>query len=94
MFTGNINDFIVEDISMVDSKKFYIQLATYKDTSNIEKVLINYSDKYPLALVKAPTIANAYQVVIGPLTSDEYTVVLERFKSYGYKDAFLRIASQ
>ena len=30
------------------------------------------------------------QVLVGPVTMDEYKVVLERFKSYGFKDAFLR----
>ena len=30
------------------------------------------------------------QMLVGPLTMDEYAVVLERFKSYGFKDAFLR----
>ena len=30
------------------------------------------------------------QLMIGPLSVDEYAVVLERFKLYGYKDAFVR----
>ncbi len=91
-FTGNMRDFVVEEISVQGERKFYIQLATYKDSKNIDLVLSTYSQKYPLALLQSPVVRDAYQVVVGPLTKDEYTVVLERFKSYGYKDAFLRIA--
>ncbi len=91
-FTGEMRDFIVDKISVQGERKFYIQLATYKDTKNIDLVLSTYSQRYPFALLQSPAVSGAYQVVVGPLTKDEYTVVLERFKSYGYKDAFLRIA--
>ncbi len=91
-FSGNMNNYIVDSISIDGSRKFYVQLATYRDSENINSVLASYSEKYPMALVRSPVVNNAYQVVVGPLTKDEYTVVLERFKSYGYKDAFLRIA--
>ena len=36
------------------------------------------------------TSGKAYQVMVGPLTSDEYTVVQEKFRAFGFKDAFLR----
>ncbi len=92
-FSGSIFDYVVSDITTVGNKRYYIQLATYKDESNINFVLGNYSDNYPIALLESSVIHNAYQVMVGPLTKDEYTVVLERFKSFGYKDAFLRIAN-
>ncbi len=88
----DFDKYIVDNIFVDKDKKFYIQLATYRDSKNINEVLVNYGERYPLALVESPAITDAYQVVVGPLTKDEYTVVLERFKSYGYKDAFLRIA--
>ncbi len=93
IFTGNFQDYIVDSIEAKNGKNYYVQLATYKDSKNIESVLSQYADNYPFYLVKSDVIAGAYQVVIGPLTKDEYTVVLERFKSYGYTDAFLRIAN-
>ncbi len=93
VFSGQMSDYIVDSITVEGTKKYYVQLATYKDSGNINTVLQNYSEKYPLALVESNIIANAYQVFVGPLTKDEYTVVLERFKTYGYKDAFLKIAN-
>lgn len=88
----NFDEFLVDNLKNNGSRKYYVQLATYKDSENISDILTNYGEKYPLSLVESPSIQDAYQVVVGPLTSDEYTIVLERFKSYGYKDAFLRIA--
>ncbi len=88
----NYDDYIVSNIQKDGERKYFVQLATYKDSENIVEILDKYSEKYPLSLVVAPSIEGAYQVVVGPLTNDEYTIVLERFKSYGYKDAFLRIA--
>ncbi len=92
-FTVNMQDFIEDSISIVGAKKYYVQLATYKDEKNILTLLEKYSEKYPLALVESTIIQDAYQVFVGPLTKDEYTVVLERFKTFGYKDAFLKIAN-
>ncbi len=89
----DVSEYIVDSLSSKGNKKYYIQLATYKDIKNIDSILTAYSEKYPFALVNSSVISDAYQVLIGPLNKDEYTVVLERFKSYGYKDAFLRIAN-
>ena len=33
---------------------------------------------------------NGYQVLVGSLSMDEYGTVLNRFKSYGFKDAFVK----
>ena len=88
----DFTEYLVDDIKTIDSKKYYVQLATYKNQENIAEVINSYTEKYPLALVESQLIENAYQVVVGPLTGDEYTIVLERFKAHGFNDAFLKVA--
>jgi hypothetical protein len=58
---------------------------------NIDGVVSEYGDKYPIALVPSTSAKSAeYQVLIGPLNVDEYGAVLERFQSNGFKDAWAK----
>jgi hypothetical protein len=79
---------VVTDASKLRAGSYYVQIATMSSEKNINNVLTTYGDKYQFALIPS-TISNAYKVLIGPLTADEYGVVLERFKNNGFKDAFL-----
>ena len=67
---------------------YYVQIATMRDDANIMEVVNKYGNNYPITIVQLAN--NSKQILIGSLSMDEYAVVLERFKSYGYKDAFLR----
>ncbi|MDE7383337.1 MAG: SPOR domain-containing protein [Treponemataceae bacterium] len=81
--------YMVSDLKFLESGKYYVQIAIYNDNVNIRGVLDKYSENYPMVIV--PTASGkANQVMVGPLNIDEYGTVLNRFKSYGYKDAFLR----
>ena len=66
-----------------------MQIAALSNPSNIRETLGKYGRDYPVTLVPLASKAST-QVMIGPLSVDEYAVVLERFKAYGYKDAFVR----
>jgi hypothetical protein len=77
------------DAAKLRSGSYYIQIATMSNEKNINNLLADYSDKYPIALVPSPT-STAYQVLIGPLSVDEYGAVLARFKTNGFKDAFVK----
>ena len=81
--------YIVPSLNDLESGKYYIQIASLRDDKNIEEIISKYANNYPITIVpnKAGTVK---QVMVGPLSMDEYGVVLQRFKSYGYKDAFLR----
>ena len=68
-------------------QKYYVQIAVYKSSENIEQIAGKYADRYPITVVQ---LDSKSPVLIGPLTVDEYGVVLERFKSYGFKDAFVK----
>jgi hypothetical protein len=72
-----------------DLKKgyYYVQIATVSQRENLEILAVRYS-KYPLVFVK--TSKGAYRVMVGPLTMDEYGAVLAKFKSFGYRDAFVK----
>jgi hypothetical protein len=80
---------IIVEPSKLRIGSYYIQIATMSNEKNINSLLSDYSDKYPIALVPSP-LRGAYQVLIGPLNIDEYGAVLERFKNNGFKDAFVR----
>ena len=81
--------YLVPSLQDLESGKYYIQIASLRDDKNIEEIISKYANNYPITIVpnKAGTVK---QVMVGPLSMDEYGVVLQRFKSYGYKDAFLR----
>jgi len=72
-----------------DLKKgyYYVQIATVSQRENLEILAARYS-KYPLVFVK--TSKGAYRVMVGPLTMDEYGAALAKFKSFGYRDAFVK----
>jgi len=81
--------YLVPSLQDLESGKYYIQIASLRDDKNIEEIISKYANNYPITIVpnRAGTVK---QVMVGPLSMDEYGVVLQRFKSYGYKVAFLR----
>ena len=81
--------YIVPSLRELESGKYYIQIATMKNDEYIMEIVNKYGNNYPITIVPKSS-GNAKQVMIGPITIDEYGALLERFKSYGFKDAFLR----
>ncbi len=70
---------------------YYVQIASYSDPLNAQKVVNNYAKKYPVAVELSATKGReVLKVFIGPIKKDEYGAVLERFKSLGFKDAFVQ----
>ena len=89
--TGNetsYEKFMIESLEELQAEKYYIQIATLRDDENILEIVNKYGKRYPITIV--PTAKGTKQVLVGPVTLDEYGTVLARFKAYGYKDAFLR----
>lgn len=86
---NNYSKYMVDGLSDLKSGSYYIQIATLSIDENIMEIVNKYSANYPITIVPLSSGARK-QVLIGPLSMDEYAVVLERFKAYGYKDAFLR----
>lgn len=81
--------YTVENLKSLESGKYYIQIAVLSDKNNIKSIFDKYIEKYPIVLVPLKS-GKAHQVMVGPLNVDEYGTVIQRFKSYGFKDCFLR----
>ena len=86
--TGSYDSLVVNSEKDLIRNSYYVQIATMRDDANILEVVNKYGNNYPITIVQLSN--NSKQILIGSLSMDEYAVVLERFKSYGYKDAFLR----
>ena len=86
---NSYSKYMVDSLSDLKSSSYYIQIATLSVDENIMEIVNKYSANYPITIVPLASGARK-QVLIGPLNMDEYAVVLQRFKAYGYKDAFLR----
>lgn len=67
--------------------KWYIQIGVYAKQENVNEIIKKYGKKYPLFIDQKN---GKNYVLIGPLSMDEYGAVLQRFKAFGYKDAFVK----
>ncbi len=85
----NFENFIRPSLKDLESGKYYVQIASLGQKENVESLLAKYTPKYPVVLVPLSN-GKGYQVLVGPLTADEYGMIIERFQSYGFKDCFLR----
>lgn len=85
----NFDKYIVSSLSELEKGKYYVQIAMLGSEDNICSTIKKYGKQYPITLVPLAS-GKGYQFLIGSLNMDEYGTVLNRFKSYGYKDAFLR----
>lgn len=84
-----LEKYMVSSAKELKKGKYYVQIAAMGDDTNITDIIERYGKNYPITLVPVST-GKTKQILVGPLSVDEYKVVLERFKSYGYKDAFMR----
>jgi hypothetical protein len=70
---------------------YYVQIATMGDRGNISKLVNTWRDRYNLVLRPSPLKGSNYSILVGPLTADEYGVVLNRFQGSGFGDAFPKL---
>lgn len=80
---------MMKSLSQLESGKYYVQVATFAEQKNIDRMLKEYGSKYPFVMVPLKS-GRAIQMMIGPLNVDEYGAILARFKNLGFKDSFLR----
>jgi hypothetical protein len=85
---GTESDFSELAANTLESGAYYVQIAVLTNEGTIRNILAAYGAAYPMAL--AEIASKTYRVLVGPLTADECGVVLARFRSKGYADAFLR----
>ncbi|MBO7485721.1 MAG: SPOR domain-containing protein [Spirochaetaceae bacterium] len=77
-------------ITEYEKNKYYVQLSVNRDVANIRNIVSKYRGKYPVSLKQSNRFTDAYEVLIGPLSADEYNAILSKVKKDGYKDAFVK----
>jgi hypothetical protein len=81
-------NFSVQIISQLVSGQYYVQLASFHAES-VESAIERIDPRYEPKVFK-DSRDDLLRIVIGPLNQGESAAILQRFKSIGYKDAFVR----
>jgi len=78
-------------LTSVAKGSYYIQIASYSDVAKVRKILDAWSGKYPISVERSTSKkGEVLKVLVGPVKTDEYGAILEKFKKLGYSDAFVR----
>ncbi|MBI9100296.1 MAG: hypothetical protein JEY91_17570 [Spirochaetaceae bacterium] len=68
----------------------YLQLGVYKSVDVLYSQIEQINDAYPSIVLTVPSgEEQLYKLLIGPISRDEKGIVMTRFRSSGYGDAFL-----
>jgi len=86
--TSPKSNFTVPVITKLDSGWYYVQLAAFTGPELIESAINGIDKNYKPVVFNEGE--NKYRILLGPLYHGESAAVLQRFKSIGYKDAFVR----
>lgn len=78
-------------INALERGKYYVQLGAFSRVELIESAVNRIHESYPLAIQNAGSADKpVYRVLLGPMNLGESGAMLQRVKSIGYKDAFVR----
>jgi hypothetical protein len=78
-------------ISSLEQGKWYVQLGVYSRPDNVEDEIGRIGTAYPVAVQNIGSDTSPmFRVLLGPLNQGESGAMLQRFKSIGYPDAFVR----
>jgi len=84
------SNFSVQTISRLDRGQYYVQVAALS-ADHVENALTQIDRNYkPVVYMNGD---NMFRILIGPLNQGESAAILARFKSIGYRDAFVRRGS-
>ena len=87
----NFSPFQAPLITELDSSRWYVQVAAYTRTDYVEDEISRLGTDYPLAVQNIGTDAKPlFRILLGPLNQGESGAILQRIKSVGYPDAFIR----
>ena len=83
--------FRVPLVKSLEQGKWYVQIGAYNRPDHVENEIDHIGTAYPIAVQNIGTdTAPIFRLLLGPLNQGESGAVLQRFKSIGYKDAFVR----
>jgi hypothetical protein len=78
-------------ITSLELGKHYIQLGAFRNIESAGNEINRIGSSYPLLILDSGVPDKPmYCILLGPLNQGESQAILERFKSTGYKDAFIR----
>ena len=78
-------------ISIPEKGMWYVQVGAYSKPELVENEISHIGTAYPIAVQNTGTENDpVFRVLLGPLNQGEGGAMLQRFKSIGYKDAFMR----
>jgi outer membrane biosynthesis protein TonB len=80
--------FSVPRIYNLDRGRYYVQIAAFDSPESVESAVRGIERGYEPKVYRDGD--NRYRVLLGPMNQGESAAVLQRFKSIGYKDAFVR----
>jgi len=84
------SNFSARRITALDRGWYYVQIGAYDSPELVEDTLRQIDHSYKPVVYKDGDVW--YRVLLGPLNQGESAAILQRFKSIGYKDAFVRYA--
>jgi len=88
---SDFSPFPVPLISSLEPNKWYVQVGVYTHPDYVEDEITRIGTTYPLAIQNVGTDTSPmFRVLLGPLNQGESGAMLQRFKSIGYNDAFVR----
>jgi cell division septation protein DedD len=88
---SDFSPFAVPLISSLEQGKFYVQLGAFSRAEVVEDELARIGASYPLVVQNIGTDEKpVFRILLGPLNQGESGAMLQRFKSVGYSDAFVR----
>jgi cell division protein FtsN len=82
--------FSVPLVSYLEQGKYYLQIGAYSYAESVEAELSKLGNTYPLS-VQAGDGPPLYRILVGPVNMGECGALLQRFKTIGYTDAFIRL---
>jgi len=88
---SDFSPFQVPLISRLEQGKCYVQVAAYQRVEHVEDEISRIGMTYPLAVQNVGSDTNPmFRILLGPLNQGESGAMLQRVKSIGYNDAFIR----
>jgi cell division septation protein DedD len=80
--------FTIDPISRLKRGSYYVQIASLQGQELVESALGRIDADYEPVVFKDD--GNWYRILLGPLNQGESGAILQRFRSIGYKDSFIR----
>jgi hypothetical protein len=86
--------FSVPVIGGLERGKYYVQIGAFSRAETVESEINRIGGSYPIAVENGGSVDRPlYRILLGPMNLGESGAMLQRFKSIGYSDAFVRSGS-